>query len=254
MDMGNSTGIGFKVFGLFALIIGAICIDIIIFSGGIDFEGFTDSLEDIFYTDYYEEEEWYLDCDYTFTYLDNENYKLWNKSNLDGMVYKISALWGELYNYSGTFPEEPSDIVYTYKLEYCDTTIQFNDKMDYLRFEDSNGIAIYEGSNYTDYLKEIKDTGILTDSLVHFYEDEYFENETEFYDKELSYEDANRVSELWYQNKNNVVEWSFETDADYMLVIGNDFIIFDNFGGRVFYNGHHVEVPKEMMDILWKYI
>jgi hypothetical protein len=89
---------------------------------------------------------------------------------------------------------------------------------------------------------------------VHFYRDNVFEEETAYYDKELSYEDANRVVELWNQSKNNVVYWGFETDADYMLTIGNDFIIFDNFGGRVYYNGNHVEVPDEMMDILWEYI
>lgn len=253
MDMGNNTGIGFKIFGLFMVFVVAIVIDIAIFTGGIDLDEFSYIFDEIFYTDY-EEDDWYMDCDYTFTYLDNEQYKLWNESNLNSMVYKISALEDELYSYVGSYPEEPEGIVYTYKLDYCGNTIEFNDQMDYLRFDDGNGIAIFEGSNYTDALKEIRDNGILNDSLVHFYRDNVFEEETAYYDKELSYEDANRVFELWNQSKNNVVYWGFETDADYMLTIGNDFIIFDNFGGRVYYNGNHVEVPDEMMDILWEYI
>ena len=156
MDMGNNTGIGFKIFGLFMVFVVAIVIDIAIFTGGIDLDEFSYIFDEIFYTDY-EDDDWYMDCDYTFTYLDNEQYKLWNESNLNSMVYKISALEDELYSYVGSYPEEPEGIVYTYKLDYCGNTIEFNDQMDYLRFDDGDGIAIFEGSNYTDTLKEIRD-------------------------------------------------------------------------------------------------
>ena len=65
MDMGNNTGIGFKIFGLFMVFVVAIVIDIAIFNGGIDLDEFSYIFDEIFYTDY-EDDDWvwpdYLLC------------------------------------------------------------------------------------------------------------------------------------------------------------------------------------------------
>ena len=67
MEMNNNSGIGFKIFGLFMVFVVAIVIDVTIFTGGVDLDEFSYIFDEIFYTDY-DEDEWYLDCDYTFTY------------------------------------------------------------------------------------------------------------------------------------------------------------------------------------------
>lgn len=251
MSMNNNSGIGFKVFGLFLLFAVAIFIDITIFSGGIDIEDMLYDLNEILDEAYYDEEKYTTQCDYEFVYLDNDNYKLWNKSNVNSMIFKIYNLHKDIYDTVEGSLYVPDNMLFEYKINYCDETIEFDKNMKYIRHISSYEDVVYDATPYRDVLNEIVENGILSDSLVHFYE---MNHERTMYDLELSYEDANRVKELWEESKYNIINSNANTKADYMLTVGNDFIIFDSFSGKVFYNGHHVQVPLEMMNILWEYI
>lgn len=246
MKVPNSSGIGFKLFGMFILLASAVFVDLIIISDGVIINNIEDMVN-------YFDEDYVEVCDYTFSYLDNEKYGLVNESDINSQMYLISSLVEELETNGRALYD---DIYFKYQVNFCDTMLVFDDDMDVIFYE--KNATYYDATPYKDTLKVILEEGILRDSLVHFYKGEsnfLDENDRPIrYDLEVSYEDANRLIELWNQSKNNVVEWPFETDADYYLVIGRDLIIFDNFGGRVYYNGNHVQVPDEMMDILREYI
>lgn len=241
MNMNDNSGIGFKIFGLGMLLVCAVVVDLAIIGGGDIF----DSLSDLF-------EEEAMECNYSFYYLDNENYGLMNESNFEEQVVNVENLVDDLENYGVMLMD--FDAKDKYNISNCYNTLMFDDSKKYIFL---NGIY-YDAKGYESILSEFIQHGILSDSLVHFYESEtnvYDGNDKPLRtDKELSYLDANKVKEIWNSYKSNYSSNTAPIEGKYILVVGSDFITFDDFSGRVLYNGVYVELSAECMEILETYI
>lgn len=186
------------------------------------------------------DEKNYVTCSGNLKYLVDESFdirenieisesdatKLYNKINLDKL-------------------EKQKDVFsnYSYELEICDIKINYSNEGNALYYKEN----YYELGNYENDITSLIEKYIGDDELVLFYS-----LDGSVINHPLTIEDKNTIKSEFEKMDYSEVNVDLAFTRNYLLVVGEYKIYFDDYNGYAEYDGHTIKISSDLLSLLKK--